>query len=189
MAGLTDDQVKLVKANWNAVKPIKETAADLFYDKLFEHDPSIRSMSKEDISIQKKALMATISFCVATLNHPDKLIPAVQELGTRHGGYGVTDKHTTPPFGAALLWTLEQGLVEAFTPEAKTAWTEVWNTFHDNARCRTEGCISQPLYIERIKKAMHLHRLLWCPHLTTQTSKIPNRPGSSRFARVTLRKD
>jgi len=96
MAGLTDDQVKLVKANWNAVKPIKETAADLFYDKLFEHDPSIRSMSKEDISIQKKALMATISFCVATLNHPDKLVPAVQELGTRHGGYGVTDKHTTP---------------------------------------------------------------------------------------------
>jgi nitric oxide dioxygenase len=125
MAGLTDDQVKLVKANWNAVKPIKETAADLFYDKLFELDPSIRSMFKEDISIQKKALMATISFCVATLNHPDKLVPAVQELGTRHGGYGVTDKHYAT-VGAALLWTLEQGLGEAFTPEAKTAWTEVY---------------------------------------------------------------
>jgi hypothetical protein len=92
MAGLTDDQVKLVKANWNAVKPIKETAADLFYDKLFELDPSIRSMFKEDISIQKKTLMATISFCGATLNHPEKFIPAVQELGRRHAGYGVTDK-------------------------------------------------------------------------------------------------
>jgi len=125
MAGLTDDQVKLVKANWNAVKPIKETAADLFYDKLFELDPSLRSMFKEDISIQKKALMATISFCVATLNHPDKLVPAVQELGTRHGGYGVTDKHYAT-VGAALLWTLEQGLGEAWTPEAKTAWTEVY---------------------------------------------------------------
>jgi len=125
MAGLTDDQVKLIKANWNAVKPIKETAADLFYDKLFELDPSIRSMFKEDISIQKKALMATISFCVATLNHPDKLVPAVQEIGTRHGGYGVTDKHYAT-VGAALLWTLEQGLGEAFTPEAKTAWTEVY---------------------------------------------------------------
>jgi hemoglobin-like flavoprotein len=125
MAGLTDDQVKLVKANWNAVKPIKETAADLFYDKLFELDPSIRSLFKDDISIQKKALMATISFCVATLNHPDKLVPAVQQLGTRHGGYGVTDKHYAT-VGAALLWTLEQGLGEAFTPEAKAAWTEVY---------------------------------------------------------------
>ena len=81
MAGLTDDQVKLVKANWNAVKPIKESAADLFYDKLFELDPSIRSLFKEDISIQKKALMETIPFCVATLNHPEKLIPAVEQLG------------------------------------------------------------------------------------------------------------
>ena len=125
MAGLTDDQVKLVKANWNAVKPIKATAADLFYDKLFELDPSIRSLFKDDISIQKKALMATISFCVATLNHPDKLVPAVQQLGSRHGGYGVTDKHYAT-VGAALLWTLEQGLGEAFTPEAKAVWTEVY---------------------------------------------------------------
>lgn len=125
MAGLTDDQVKLVKANWNAVKPIKETAADLFYDKLFELDPSIRSLFKEDISIQKKALMATISFAVATLNHPDKLVPAVQQLGTRHGGYGVTDKHYAT-VGAAMLWTLEQGLGEAWTPEAKAASTEVY---------------------------------------------------------------
>ena len=125
-AGLTDDQVKLVKANWNAVKPIKETAADIFYDKLFELDSSIHSMFKEDISIQKKALMATISFCVATLNHPDKLVPAVQELGTRHGGYGVTGPKHYATVGDALLWTLEQGLGEAWTPEAKSAWTEVY---------------------------------------------------------------
>jgi len=122
---LTDEQVKLVKANWNAVKPIKEAAADLFYDKLFELDPSIREMFKDDISIQKKALMATISFAVATLNHPDKLIPAVQELGGRHGKYGVTAAHYGT-VAEALLWTLEQGLGEAWTPEAKTAWTEVY---------------------------------------------------------------
>lgn len=125
MAGLTDDQVKLVKANWAAVKPIKETAADLFYNKLFELDPKIRDLFKEDITIQKKALMATISFAVATLNHPDKLVPAVQDLGARHGKYGVTADHYAT-VGQALLWTLEQGLDEAWTPEAKTAWTEVY---------------------------------------------------------------
>ncbi len=122
---LTDEQVKLVKANWNAIKPIKDTAADLFYDKLFELDPSIRELFKEDITIQKKALMATISFAVATLNHPDKLIPALEELGSRHGQYGVTAAHYGK-VAEALLWTLEQGLGDAWTPEAKTAWTEVY---------------------------------------------------------------
>ena len=125
MAGLTDDQIKLVKANWAAVKPIKETAADLFYDKLFELDPKIRELFSEDISIQKKALMATISFAVATLNHPDKLVPAVQDLGKRHGKYGGTSAHYGT-VAQALLWTLEQGLGEAWSPEAKTAWTEVY---------------------------------------------------------------
>jgi len=109
MAGLTDDQVKLVKANWASVKSIKETAADLFYNKLFELDLSTRDLFREDISIQKTALMATISFAVATLNHPYKLVPAVQNLGARHGKYGVTAAHYGT-VGSALLWTLEQGL-------------------------------------------------------------------------------
>ena len=109
MAGLTDDQVKLVKANWASVKSIKETAVDLFYNKLFELDLSTRDLFREDISIQKTALMATISFAVATLNHPYKLVPAVQDLGARHGKYGVTAAHYGT-VGSALLWTLEQGL-------------------------------------------------------------------------------
>ncbi len=69
--------------------------------------------------------MATISFAVATLNHPDKLVPAVQALGKRHGEYGVTPAHYNS-VGAALLWTLEQGLGEQWTPEAKEAWTSVY---------------------------------------------------------------
>jgi len=125
MAGLTEDQVKLVKSNWLSVKKIKEAAADLFYDKLFELDPKARELFKDEISIQKKALMATISFAVAMLNHPDKLVPAVQDLGVRHAKYGVTPDHYGT-VGAALLWTLEQGLGDAWTPEAKAAWTEVY---------------------------------------------------------------
>jgi hemoglobin-like flavoprotein len=125
MAELTPDQVKLVQSNWAEVKKIKDVAADLFYNKLFELDPTVRDLFREDISIQKKALMATISFAVATLNHPDKLVPAVQKLGERHGALDVTPAHYTT-VGQALLWTLEQGLGEAWTPEAETAWTGVY---------------------------------------------------------------
>jgi hemoglobin-like flavoprotein len=61
------------------------------------------------------------------LHQVEKILPAVEDLGRRHVGYGVTAKHYEP-VGAALLWTLEQGLGTAFTPPVKDAWTEVYTT-------------------------------------------------------------
>jgi hypothetical protein len=40
--------------------------------------------------------------------------------------YGVRPEHFEVG-GAALLWTLEQGLGEAFTPDVREAWVEAWN--------------------------------------------------------------
>jgi hemoglobin-like flavoprotein len=74
---------------------------------------------------QGKKLMAMIATAVKGLNNPDKLVPAVQQLGRNHVGYGVVDAHYDT-VGAALLWTLEQGLGEAFTPEVKDAWAAVY---------------------------------------------------------------
>jgi hypothetical protein len=49
----------------------------------------------------------------------------VQALGRRHLAYGVRDEHYDT-VGGALLWTLEKGLGEAFTPDVKEAWTVVY---------------------------------------------------------------
>jgi hypothetical protein len=46
----------------------------------------------------------------------------VPDLGRRHEDYGVKPEHHEP-VGAALLWTLEQGLGPDFTPPVKEAWT------------------------------------------------------------------
>ncbi len=43
----------------------------------------------------------------------------------RHAGYGVIEGHYAT-VGKALLWTLEQGLREAWTPEVKAAWVETY---------------------------------------------------------------
>ena len=53
-------------------------------------------------------------------------MPAVRALGARHAGYGVTAAQFAP-VGAALIWTLEQGLGEGFTPEVRQAWAAVYN--------------------------------------------------------------
>jgi hemoglobin-like flavoprotein len=49
-------------------------------------------------------------------------MPLVKSMGRRHAGYGVRDEHYDT-VGAALLWTLEQGLGSAFTPAVREAWT------------------------------------------------------------------
>src|SRR5262249_2556875 len=61
------------------------------------------------------------------LHQLDAILPSVRQLGERHRGYGVSADHYGP-VGAALLWTLEEGLGSAFTPEVKAAWSEAYRT-------------------------------------------------------------
>ena len=105
--------------------PNSEMAANLFYGRLFEIDPSTKVLFKGDMKEQGKKLMNMITAAVNGLNDLDGLVPVVQDLGRRHGGYGVQDKHYGS-VASALLWTLEQVLGDAFTTEVKMAWTEAY---------------------------------------------------------------
>src|SRR5206468_3895665 len=113
------------QSSWAAVLPIAEVAATLFYDRLFELDPSLRALFPSDLGAQKKKLMATIGFAVGALTKPESLLPAVQELGRRHVGYGVQVGHYAT-VGSALLDTLAKGLGDQWTPALKKAWTKVY---------------------------------------------------------------
>lgn len=124
---MTPKQVELVTDTWAKVVPIADTAANLFYDKLFEMDATLRPLFKDDMAEQKKKLLQTLGFAVGSLKNLDALVPAVQALGKRHAGYGVTDA-MYDTVGGALLWTLEKGLGDAWNPEVKEAWTEVYIT-------------------------------------------------------------
>ncbi|SKA04190.1 Hemoglobin-like flavoprotein [Enhydrobacter aerosaccus] len=122
---MTPQQIALVQTSFQKVVPIAGTAADLFYNRLFEIAPGVRALFPADLSEQKKKLMAMLATAVTNLHRLDAILPAVKALGERHRSYGVADDHYAP-VGAALLWTLEQGLGDDFTPETKAAWTEVY---------------------------------------------------------------
>jgi hemoglobin-like flavoprotein len=122
---MTPEQVFLVQRSWKQVLPIADTASELFYGKLFSLDPSAKPLFKGDMKAQGRKLMAMIGTAVNGLTQLQAIVPAVQELGRRHIKYGVMDAHYDT-VGAALLWTLEQGLADAFTPDVKAAWTEVY---------------------------------------------------------------
>jgi len=124
---VTPQQIELVQSSFRKVVPIAGTAADLFYDRLFEIAPTVRPMFPDDLAEQKKKLIGMLATAVNSLDKLDTIVPAVQDLGRRHKGYGVSDDHYTP-VGAALLWTPEQGLGSDFTPDVKVAWTEAYTT-------------------------------------------------------------
>jgi len=127
---ITPEQKVLVQSTWAMVVPISETAADLFYTRLFEIDPTLRGMFKSDIKEQGKKLMLMIGTAVGGLERLDQIVPAVQALGKRHVGYGVKDEHYAT-VAAALLWTLEKGLGEAYTPDVAEAWTVTYTLLAD----------------------------------------------------------
>ncbi|MGE0563442.1 MAG: globin family protein [Pseudolabrys sp.] len=124
---MTPEQVTLVQDSFKKVVPIAGTAADLFYDRLFAIAPEVRPLFPDDLAEQKKKLIAMLATAVNNLHQVGTIVPAVEDLGKRHVAYGVTDKHYEP-VGAALLWTLEQGLGTDFTPPVKAAWTEAYMT-------------------------------------------------------------
>jgi hemoglobin-like flavoprotein len=125
---MTPTQVERIRQSWSAVEPIGDVAATLFYDRLFELDPSLRRLfGRTDMARQRTVLMQTLTVVVKSLDRLDELVPAIEALGRRHAGYGVREAHYDS-VGAALLWTLGQGLGDGFTPDVRDAWTEAYTT-------------------------------------------------------------
>ena len=122
---MTSKQIDLVQESFKKVERIARDAAGLFYTRLFEIDPALRSMFRGDIEEQGRKLMQVLAFAVASLRHPDRMMTTLYDLGRRHTAYGVTDEHYAT-VAAALLWTLEQGLGDAFTDEVRDAWAAAY---------------------------------------------------------------
>ena len=122
---LQASDVMLVRTSFARVLPIREAAADLFYDRLFEIAPQVRTLFPADLREQKRKFMQMLATAVGALNDLESLVPKVKALGARHVAYGATAAHYEV-VGEVLLWTLERGLGEAFTPEVRSAWTNVY---------------------------------------------------------------
>jgi hemoglobin-like flavoprotein len=124
---MTPDQVKLVQESFAKVVPIADQAAGIFYDRLFEIAPSVKSMFTGDMAEQRRKLMTMLAAVVNGLGNLESILPAASALAIRHVNYGAKTEHY-PVVGSALLWTLEKGLGDAWTPEVADAWTAAYGT-------------------------------------------------------------
>jgi hemoglobin-like flavoprotein len=118
---MTPEQVALVQQSFAKVAPIADQAAAMFYDRLFEIAPQVKTLFPADMTEQRRKLMATLAIVVTGLSNLESILPAASALATRHVAYGARAEHY-PVVGAALLWTLEKGLGDAWTKEVADAW-------------------------------------------------------------------
>ena len=124
---MNGEQINLVQESFGKVVPIADTAAALFYGRLFDIDPALEPLFKGDMVEQGRKLMQMIGVAVKSLDRLEQVLPAVCALGARHAGYGVREKDYDT-VGSALIWTLKKGLGDGFTPETEAAWAEVYTT-------------------------------------------------------------
>jgi hemoglobin-like flavoprotein len=124
---MNPSQVKLVQESFAKVAPISEQVAVIFYDRLFEVAPAVKAMFPADMTEQRKKLMGTLAAVVNGLSDLESILPAASALAKRHVGYGAKAEHY-PVVGGTLLWTLEKGLGDAWTPDVAAAWTAAYET-------------------------------------------------------------
>ena len=123
---MNENTIEMVQKSWAKVIPSVDAVGQIFYDNLFEMDPKLRSMFKGDVKAQSRKLMQMVSIAVSKLRSLDALVPVLQDLGVKHIEYGVQPAHYDT-VAAALLKTLDAGLGDAFTPQLKAAWVDVYS--------------------------------------------------------------
>ena len=124
-AALMERRKSAVQTTWKQVEDaLNVDATKLFYKRLFQEYPEVMPLfAHADMDMQAEKLFKTVGLAVKYIDDPDELMPVLEDLGRRHADAYSTKREHYDAVGASLLWTLEQGLGEAWTPDVKEAWT------------------------------------------------------------------
>lgn len=121
---MTSRQIELIEATFDMVRANAEHTGRMFYDRMFQMDPSIRPLFRGVVRYQSRKLMEVLGMAISSLRREQGL-PDLEDLGRKQAACGVKDEHYVLG-GSALLWTLEDALGAIFTTEVCSAWTELY---------------------------------------------------------------
>jgi hemoglobin-like flavoprotein len=123
---MTEKQVQIIKHSWKLFRSIDpQLIGEVFYGKLFQLMPSLKPMFSIPMTEQYIKIIETLNLIVARLDKLEEINSEITQLAVRHVQYGVKPAHYAL-VGRALLWTLEQGLGNDWTPEVAEAWARCY---------------------------------------------------------------
>ena len=123
---MTREQITIVQRTFRKIYGIADSSAEMFFSRLFELDASLQDYFDGDLQFYKKKFIQIVGAGVYGLNRPESIVPVLQQFSKRYARHGIRH-HQYNTIGAALLWTLSQGLADDFTPDVMAAWAEAFN--------------------------------------------------------------
>jgi hemoglobin-like flavoprotein len=131
---LTQIQIRQVQQSFGRAATKRRFITTLFYDRLFELDPSLRPLfHNKNLEEQGCKFMQMMALVISSLNDPVMLKQRLENMGERHLYYGVRQEHYAT-FGAALLWAMEKTLGKNFTPAVREAWRAFYTFIAETAQ-------------------------------------------------------
>eukprot|EP01064_Diplonema_japonicum_P031822 TRINITY_DN5812_c1_g1_i1.p1 TRINITY_DN5812_c1_g1~~TRINITY_DN5812_c1_g1_i1.p1 ORF type:complete len:208 (+),score=44.50 TRINITY_DN5812_c1_g1_i1:54-677(+) len=115
---LSQQQVKLVKESWAAVKD-KSAFALTVHETVIKTHPEAADAVKDE---QAGNVVTTVDSAVAEIASPENLTPALVLLSQCYKSYKLTEPETCPLFGDAVISSLAVALGSGFTTEIREAW-------------------------------------------------------------------
>lgn len=123
---LEETEIELLRESLVYLQERKVLAASVFYENLFEIDPSLRPMFDDDLTEQSNKALFAFGAVVAQIHDIDVCREMTRGLATRHVAYGVTPEHY-PKVGAAVLATVAMVMGDAMTPRIADAWQKAYD--------------------------------------------------------------
>lgn len=119
---LSSEQLALVAETSDLLQQPDERLSSVFYDRLFEIAPDVRSLFPKDMAPQRRKFVDTLVALLSHASEPGSFKETLAGLAQRHVRYGALPEHYGP-VGNALLFALEDRLGDRFTANVKLAWT------------------------------------------------------------------
>lgn len=122
--------VAAIRTSWALIEPQQEDVARHFYATLFAHAPQTRELFPINMEVQRSRLLRALVHVVHMVDHPDELVPFVEQLGRDHRKFGVLSEHYDA-VGFALLAAIGAFAGDAWTAEVEKSWTEAYGLVAD----------------------------------------------------------
>jgi len=122
----TPERIALIRDSFHQLAPEQEAASQLFYQRLFEIAPDLRTLFRGEIESQGMRFMTTLGVILDHIDNAAALRPHMERLAKGHAALGVKPEHFVP-MGEALVRTMEETLGDRFPPGARAAWEDAYS--------------------------------------------------------------
>lgn len=127
---MTEDEIDLLRESFRLMQTRKGRAAEVFYEHLFDIDPTLRRLFTTDLSELTEKVMIAMGAVIGQMQDLENCNAMTLDLAKRHVGYGVKPEDYEK-VGHAVFRTLSEALEDDYTDDMDRAWRKAYAAIAD----------------------------------------------------------